>query len=160
MALLKYLTGLFAVFLVTLFPMMLRAEDICEESRNRVECAVEVFTDEVADEREINAECVKRLTQRLAVEPDVYEITITVAVCHMVLGGEKYHAEMEHDLIMRLLERGESVVLNEGDTVTVGVRAVSPSIFSKITGRFTSERKKDAGQICMGCRIGRGSEVF
>ena len=155
MTILKYLTGLAAVFLVTIAPMIVKAEDICMESSDRAETYVSAFVDGVARKKTIGEEDIKELIRALAVEPDIYEIRVTAGIGYPVPGGGNYFVNLEHEQIMTVMAGGEKVCLNEGDTVTVRAAVISPSVFSRITGRYDTPEKREARSIRMGCRVGR-----
>ena len=155
MTVLKHVTGLVAIFLVTVFPIMIRSGDICEESADRAEAYVSSFVDEAAAQRMINGMCIDKLSALLAREPDVYDFYVTVGIRHLVPRGGSYYVNMEHEQIMSLIERGETISLEEGDTVTVCATVSSPSQFSRITGMYENERERDNRKITVGRRIGR-----
>ncbi len=155
MSVLKYITGLFAVFLVTLFPVIIRCGDICEESADRVEAYVSSFVDEMAEKRKISRTIFERLTSSLAREPDIYDLQVTVGIRYLVPFGGSYRVNMGYEQIISLLERDETVFLEEGDTVEVNVGVSSPSQFSRIAGRYGSKKERDARRVRMGCRIGQ-----
>ena len=56
MTILKFVTGLFAILLITVIPIVLKAEDICEESTDRVEYYLTEFVEEAAETRRVSKE--------------------------------------------------------------------------------------------------------
>ena len=66
MTILKFVTGLFAILLITVIPIVLKAEDICEESTDRVEYYLTEFVEEAAETRRVSKEMVERLFTSVA----------------------------------------------------------------------------------------------
>lgn len=154
MTVLKYATGLFAIFLITFFPIIVRSEDICEESADRVESYLTSYVDKVAAGGVIEDTGLKKLISSLAREPDVYEVCVTAYIKHIVPGGESYFVTVENGQIRSILDRKEKLFLSEGDTVRVSARVTVPSLFSKITGRYDSQTEREAREFSCGRRIG------
>ncbi|MBR5368386.1 MAG: hypothetical protein IK138_03785 [Lachnospiraceae bacterium] len=154
MTILKYVTGLFAVFMITILPMILKADDICEESTDRVECYIASFVGEAAERRLVSRQMVERLVASIACEPDIYEIGITIGIRRLVPGGGEYFVNMTFPQSDDILAELVDIDLGEGDTVTVYARVVSPSFFSRLTHRGDGAYGETNGSICMGRRIG------
>ena len=156
MTMLKFVTGLFAILLITVIPIVLKAEDICEESTDRVEYYLTEFVEEAAQTRHVSKEMVERLFTAVACEPDIYEIGITLGIRRLVPGGGEYCVNMSTLRLTDRLSEIKDTELDEGDTVTVSARVVSPSLFSRLTRRYDTAREGVEGSICMGRRIGWG----
>ncbi|MCR5829941.1 MAG: hypothetical protein K6F93_06325 [Lachnospiraceae bacterium] len=153
MTALKYVTGLFAIFMLMLFPVKIKVADICEDSVDRVEAYVSSFADEVSAEKKIDMAGVEKLAGLLAVEPDIFDLRITVAIKHLVPGGGSYSVGIDHDEITDILEREGQLSLSEGDSLYIDVSVVEPSVFSRMAGRYKNERERKAGKISIGRRI-------
>ena len=153
---LKFVTGLFAILLITVIPIVLKAEDICEESTDRVEYYLTEFVEEAAETWRVSKEMVERLLYSVACEPDIYEIGITLGIRRLVPGGGEYCVNMSTLQLTDRLSEIKDTELDEGDTVTVSARVVSPSLFSRLTRRYDTAREGVEGSICMGRRIGWG----
>ena len=158
MTILKFVTGLFAILLITVIPIVLKAEDICEESTDRVEYYLTEFVEEAAETRRVSKEMVERLFTFVACEPDIYEIGITLGIRRLVPGGGEYCVNMSTLQLTDRLSEIKDTELDEGDTVTVSARVVSESLFSRLARRYDSAREGADGSICMGRRIGWGKK--
>lgn len=158
MTILKFVTGLFAILLITVIPIVLKAEDICEESTDRVEYYLTEFVEEAAQTRRVSKEMVERLFTSVACEPDIYEIRITLGIRRLVPGGGEYCVNMSTLQLTDRLSEIKDTELDEGDTVTVSARVVSESLFSRLARRYDSAREGADGSICMGRRIGWGKK--
>ncbi len=158
MTILKFVTGLFAILLITVIPIVLKAEDICEESTDRVEYYLTEFVEEAAETRRVSKEMVERLFTSVACEPDIYEIGITLGIRRLVPGGGEYCVNMSTLQLTDRLSEIKDTELDEGDTVTVSARVVSESLFSRLVRRYDSAREGADGSICMGRRIGWGKK--
>ena len=154
MTILKFVTGVFAVFLVTVVPVIIRCDDICEESLYRVEAHVTGFLDGVKERGFIEKSDTDYLKSALSLEPDVYEDRITVGVRYLVPGGGSYSVDLCNAQITEMLGRGEKIFLKEGDTVRVEVMVTSPSVFSRIAHRYASPGERAASAVNGGRRIG------
>jgi hypothetical protein len=103
----------------------------------------------------ISDERLEKLICGLACEPDIYDVEITVGIRHIVPGGGSYYADINDSQVRSMLGRGETILLSEGDTVTVRAEIVSPSVFSRLSGRYEGTLKRHAAGISMGRRMGR-----
>lgn len=156
MTALKYLTGFFAIFLVAVLPVGIRAGDICEESLDRIEAAALSFVEDVAAERSLSGGDYKKLLDSLSREPGLYRVNIGVGIRYVVPDGEIYHVNMEHHAIEEIIGAGGVLELNEGDTLILSIKPVSESVFSRIAPGYNGLRGSEFGKISMGRRIGRG----
>ena len=155
MTILRLITGLFAIFLITLFPVIVRSEDICEESTDRVESYLTSFVDKVAAGGLIEDKGLKKLIFSLSREPDIYEVDVEASVRFIVPGGGEFFVNVDSERIRAITEGGDVLRLSEGDIVRVSATVTEPSAFSRLTGRYGSPAEREASRVSRGCRIGR-----
>jgi len=155
MTVLKHVTGLFAIFLITVLPLRVKAVDVCEDSRDRMEAYVSAFVDEVENSKEISEKSIGNLALLMSYEPDLCEFRVTVGIKYLVPDGGSYFVNMEHEQVIEHLDREGALALSEGDTVRVRVSVVSPSVFSRIAGMSYNRKGEAAERVSMGRRIGR-----
>lgn len=150
----KILGTIILVLLSVIVPLIIKAEDVCEESRNRVDVCLEELTQQVGAGQCLTSDMVDSCLRTISLEPDIYFTEFVVGIRMLHNDGEDTSYDILTEELYGILDTLGELVLSEGDVFSAKATLKQAGFFTRLSGRSFME---GGFTLTSGCRIGRRS---